>query len=85
MNGGHLKHMIVGGLALLGLLLIAGVPLASALPYTVLLACPLMMIFIMSSMGGHGSGCHGHDGKGAHESGDEGDPQSVGKSAPHVR
>ena len=77
--------MIIGGVALLGVLLIAGVPLASALPYAVLLACPLMMIFMMSSMGGHGSGCHDHDGKGGHEGGDEGEPQSVRKSEPHVR
>jgi hypothetical protein len=46
-------------------MILAGVPLASLLFPLVLLACPLMMIFMMRGMdhgsgqGGHGGGCHG--------------------------
>ena len=35
---------------------VAGVPLASFLPFAILLLCPLMMFFMMKNMGGmHGS------------------------------
>jgi type III secretory pathway component EscV len=35
----------------------AGVPLASFLPFAILLLCPLMMFFMMKNMGGmHGGG-----------------------------
>ncbi len=62
MHGNHLRHLLIGGGLLLGVLRIAGVPLSSALPYAAAQAGPLMMIFMMSSMGAHGAGCHGgHD------------------------
>ena len=54
MNGNHLKYMLLGGAGLFGVLLLAGVPLTSALLYAALLACPLMMI-TMGGHGGHGS------------------------------
>jgi hypothetical protein len=52
----HLKHMLLGGAAILAVLIIAGVPLASAAPYALVLACPLMMFFMMAGMshGNHG-------------------------------
>ena len=63
MHGNHMKHMLIGGAGLLAVLLAIGVPLSSALPYAVLLACPLMMLMMMRSMGGgggHGGGGHDH-------------------------
>ena len=58
MNGNHLKHMLLGGAGVFGVLLLVGVPLTSALLYAVALACPLMM-FTMGGHGGHGGA--GHD------------------------
>jgi Protein of unknown function (DUF2933) len=63
MHGNHMKHMLIGGAGLLAVLLAFGVPLSSALPYAVFLACPLMMLMMMRSMGGgggHGGGGHDH-------------------------
>jgi hypothetical protein len=43
-------------------LLAAGTPVQSLLPFVLLLACPLMMVFMMRSMGGHaGRGSDHHD------------------------
>ena len=53
MNGNHLKYMLLGSAGLAGVLMLFGVPLTSALLFAVLLACPLMMVFMMGS--GHGS------------------------------
>jgi len=52
--------MIVVGLAVLG------VPVITYLPILLVLACPLMMIFMMRGMGHgeHGDGQHGHDSRG---------------------
>ena len=56
MNGNHLKYMLLGGAGLFGVLLVVGVPVTSALLFAVLLACPLMMVFMMGSgHGGHGA------------------------------
>lgn len=56
MNGSnHLKYMLLGGAALFGVLLAVGVPLQSALLFAVVLACPLMMVFMMGGHGGHGA------------------------------
>jgi len=52
MHGNHMKSMLIGGAGLLVLLLVVGVPLATALSYAVFLACPLMMLVMMRSMGG---------------------------------
>jgi hypothetical protein len=51
MHGHHLKHMLIGGGALLIGLLAFGVPLGTALQYAIVLACPLMMIVMMAMMG----------------------------------
>ena len=47
----HLKQMLLAGAAILVALVLAGVPLARALTYAVSLACPVMMIWMMSMMG----------------------------------
>lgn len=57
-HGSHLKHMLYGAAAIFGVLLAAGVPAGTALTYGLLLACPLMMVWMMAS-GGHGG--HGAD------------------------
>lgn len=49
----HLKQMLIGGVAILAVLLLAGVPLATAAQWAVLLACPLMMVGMMLMMGKH--------------------------------
>ncbi|OJV58878.1 MAG: hypothetical protein BGO38_16185 [Cellulomonas sp. 73-145] len=55
----HLKHMIVGGAAILAALVLFGVDWRVALQWAVILACPVMMMVMMA--GGHGHG-HGHAG-----------------------
>lgn len=56
----HLKWMLVAAGAVLVVLAVTGVPLSRALFYAALLACPLMMVFMMFSM------IHGqHGGRGA--------------------
>ncbi|WP_149204902.1 DUF2933 domain-containing protein [Actinotalea subterranea] len=61
---GHLKHMLIGGGAILVVLLLVGVSVRDALPWAVLLACPLMMVgmmFMMSrGMGAKGGAAHQH-------------------------
>lgn len=52
----HLKYMLLGGAGLLVVALLLGMPLQSALPLAILLACPLMMVFMMAqSHAGQGS------------------------------
>lgn len=60
MNGSHCKYMLLGGAALFGVLLAVGVPLQSALLFAVVLACPLMMVFMMGGHGGHGADTNEH-------------------------
>ena len=54
----------IGAAVLFGVFLVAGVPLARALPFALFLACPLMMVAMMFMMGrgqdGHGGGEHDH-------------------------
>ena len=54
----HAKHMVIGGAVILVALMAFGVSWRQAAQYAVLLACPVMMIFMMA--GGHG----GHAGHG---------------------
>ncbi|WP_204299951.1 DUF2933 domain-containing protein [Actinoplanes campanulatus] len=49
-----MKYLLVAAGALIVGLLAAGNSLQSALPLLLALACPLMMVFMMRSMGGHG-------------------------------
>lgn len=60
----HLTYMLIGGGAILVALWAFGVSLATAIPYAFLLACPLMMVFMMRGMD-HGSMGHGSMGHGA--------------------
>ena len=54
----HLKYMLYAAAGIFAVLTIAGVPLSTALTYGVFLACPLMMVWMMMTMGGHGHGSH---------------------------
>lgn len=60
---GHIRYMILAGVAALAGLWILGVPLGQALPFAFFLACPLMMLFMMRGMdhGGHGAGGQGRE------------------------
>jgi len=53
---------LLGAAAVAAILSVAGVPLGNLLPFAVVLACPLMMLFMMRGMaGGHGGEDHtGH-------------------------
>ncbi|MEO6605130.1 MAG: DUF2933 domain-containing protein [Aeromicrobium sp.] len=66
----HIKYMLFGGAGLFAVALLFGAPLQSALYLGILLACPLMMIFMM---GGHGAG---------HEHGQTPDPKDPGTERP---
>ena len=78
MTRDKMPTLVIAGAIVVGAMILAGVPLASLLFPLVVLACPLMMIFMMRGMnhdggqGGHGGGCHGghagHEGTGEHES-----------------
>lgn len=57
-HAGHLKFMLFAGAAALGALWISGVSLSSALPYALLLACPVGMLAMMAMMGRGKGSCH---------------------------
>jgi hypothetical protein len=58
------KYLVAAGAALVAGLLLSGTPIQSFLPTLLLLACPIMMMFMMRGMhGGHGGG-NGHGGHG---------------------
>lgn len=46
----HLISMLVAGGGVLGALWIAGVPISTAAPLALFLACPVMMFFMMRGM-----------------------------------
>jgi hypothetical protein len=70
------KYLGVAGAALVAGLLLSGTPIRSFLPTLLLLACPIMMMFMMrgmghgghggtagnSSQGGQSDNCHGNHG-----------------------
>ena len=68
---GHIRYMILAGVAALAGLWILGVPLGQALPFAFFLACPLMMLFMMRGMD-HGAHRAGGQGEGAENA--PGDP-----------
>ena len=76
----HAKQMLLAGAAILVVLLIARVPVGTALRFAVLLACPLMMVMMMASMGrgGHGGGSRDD----AHEPSAEVPADKVNATAP---
>lgn len=55
-HGKMMSYLVVAGAAIVVGLLVAGTPARSALPLLLVLACPLMMIFMMRGMGGHNHG-----------------------------
>ena len=64
------QHMMWYGAALIAAVLVAltlGAPASTVLLALVLLACPVMMMFMMSTGHGHGTG---HDGGDTHENHD---------------
>jgi hypothetical protein len=77
MKGNHLTHMLLGGAAILAVLLVAGVPLGAALTYAAVLACPLMMVGMMLMMN------HGNDHRDASSAkrSDDGNPKAIDTTA----
>jgi hypothetical protein len=64
MHRTHMKYLLVAAGALAVGLLLAGTPVQSLLPFALVLACPLMMVFMMRGMHGdhgHGGGTHPSD------------------------
>jgi hypothetical protein len=68
----HFKQMLYGAAAIFGVLLVVGVPVGTALYYGLLLACPLMMVWMLITMN-----IHGHGGASSHESTRHGASQPV--------
>ncbi|MFI7544824.1 DUF2933 domain-containing protein [Actinoplanes sp. NPDC049599] len=60
-----MKYLVVAAGALIVGLLAAGSSLQAVLPFLLLLACPLMMVFMMRGMSGHDADrrntTHDHD------------------------
>lgn len=78
---GHLKHMLIGGAAILAVLLVAGVDLGRALPYALLLACPLgmaAMMFFMMRQPGNAAASHQHHTHGASDASAAGAEKAIG-------
>lgn len=63
MQRNQLLTFLIAAAAVAAVLVIAGVPLAAFLPFALLLACPLMMIFMMRGMSGM-AGREDHTGHG---------------------
>lgn len=69
MNHTQMMKPLLVGAGILAVLSIAGLPVGGFLPYLVVLACPLMMVFMMRGMD-HG----GKDGDHSHAGHDRRDP-----------
>jgi choline-glycine betaine transporter len=63
MNRNHLSWLVIVGVVAVALA-VAGVPFGALLPFAVLLACPLMMVFMMKGMHGMHGGGESHVGHG---------------------
>ena len=83
-HGNHLKHMLIGGAAVLAGLLLFGVPTGSALLTAAALACPIGMVAMMVMMMRHqpGGGHGGHDRAGEEQPGADWPDLSAGPSEP---
>lgn len=55
---------LLAAVGVAAVLAIAGVPLLTLLPFAIVLACPLMMFFMMKGMGGTGNTKEDHTGHG---------------------
>jgi hypothetical protein len=64
MHSNRVVPWLVGAAALAALLIAFGAPLAPLLPFAVLLACPLMMVFMMRGMAGMHGRSEDHTGHG---------------------
>ncbi len=71
MRGTYSGYLVVAAAAVVVGFTVSGTPVTRLLPFLAVLACPLMMAFMMRAMGGHGGqgGC-GHDHSG-HDVGQE--------------
>ena len=68
MNRNQFPTWVVAAAVVAVALAVVGVPLGALLPFAVLLACPLMMVFMMRGMHGGEGGCHGgHENHSSHE------------------
>lgn len=56
MQKSRIPTYLIGATVVAIALAVAGVPLVAVVPFAVLLACPLMMFFMMKGMGGMGGG-----------------------------
>jgi hypothetical protein len=56
MNNSRIPIYVVAAAVVAVALGVAGVPFTRMLPFALLLACPLMMVFMMKGMGGMGGG-----------------------------
>lgn len=61
MKARHLVPCVVLVSAAVALLLVGGVSAGGLVTLAVVLACPLMMVFMMRSMAGHGRGHGDHE------------------------
>jgi hypothetical protein len=59
-HGNLMRYLAIAGGGLAVGLLAAGSSWRAALPLVLLLACPLMMLFMMRGMAGHGGRAHQH-------------------------
>ena len=57
MHQNRMFPYLIGAALVAAVLIAVGAPLASLLPFALVLACPLMMVFMMRGM----SGNHGHE------------------------
>ena len=65
MQRNRLPTYVAGAAAIAVVLGVAGVRLTALIPFAILLACPLMMVFMMRGMGGmHGGDHEDHTGHG---------------------
>jgi hypothetical protein len=55
---------LLAAAVVVALLIAFGAPLATLLPFAIVLACPLMMIFMMKGMSGRHGGGEDHTGHG---------------------
>lgn len=84
MGRDRMSTFIVGGAIVVGVLVLAGVPFAAVALPLLLLACPLMMIFMNHGSGGEGghgghTGHQGNDARGEHTYGSVSNEKQAGR------
>lgn len=63
-HANRMTPWLIGAAAVAAVLIAFGAPLASLLPFAIVLACPLMMIVMMRGMGGMHGKSEDHTGHG---------------------